>query len=300
MNFQKVGYGLICTLSMLSASTFGELGSLVEEVESKTQKKKEFLSDVFKQRMRTQLLARDALLLSLNFEHEKYQKELLEKSELFDKEIKKLLEKKEDVLSLSKSVPDYSKRVLRLEKTWKEFYQNIKILTKNVNDEKALKYITENNILLLTDIDFILRKYMEFNRSSDSLAKALQHKQIMLFSQIGMPRAYIQKIIKEKLLIKKEIKVIENRQNLNITIHALSRLLKAFREGDETLELEGTSDVKFLQKLTTVELLWNELLPFYTKEILTKEESLSMLKKSEEFIKAHTSLVILSNQTNDQ
>ena len=300
MNLKRVGYVLVCSVAMVSATTFGELGSLVEEVESEKQEKKQFLSDVFRQRMRTQLMARDTLLLSLNFENEKYKKELLENSKLFDKEMKKLLEKKEDTLLISKVVPDYQKRVSRLESTWKEFYKNIQIISKNVNDKKALTYISENNVLLLTDIDFILRKYMEFNRSSDVLAKALQYKQIMLFSQIGMPRAYIQKIIKEKLLIEKEIKVIENRQNLSITIHALSRLLKAFRDGDKTLELEGTSNVEFLEKLTKVDALWSLLEPLYQKEILTEKEFKLMLKKSDEFIKLHTDLVILSNQINDQ
>ena len=300
MKLKKVGFLFLCSVAIIWANAFGELGSLVEEVESQNQEKKEFLLDVFKQRMRTQVMARDALLVSMNFENEKYLKALTENSKVFDDEIKKLLEKKEDTLLISKVVPDYKKRVLRLEKTWKEFYKQIHILTKNNDDKKSLAYITENNVLLLTDIDFILRKYMEFHKSSDILAKALQHKQIMLFSQIGMPRAYIQKIIKEKLLIEKEIKIIENRQNLSITIHALGRLLKAFRHGDKTLDLDGTTDNNFLKKLRKVDLLWTELEPLYKKEILTKKEFHLMLEKSDKFVLFHTELVLLSNQTNDQ
>jgi len=300
MKLKKLGFFLLSFVTILWADAFGELGSLVEEVESQNQEKKEFLSDVFKQRMRTQVMARDALLVSMNFKNEKYLKKLIQNSKFFDDDMKKLLDKKEDILLISKVVPDYKKRILRLEETWKAFYKNIQLIGKNVHDKKALEYITQNNVLLLTDIDFILRKYMAFHKSSDALAKALQHKQIMLFSQIGMPRAYIQKIIKEKLLIEKEIKIIENRQNLTITINALGRLLKAFRYGDKTLELEGTTDINLLKKLTTVDDLWKTLEPLYRKEILSKEEFSLMLEKSDEFIVHHTELVVLSNQINDQ
>jgi len=300
MKFKRVVLLSLCSITFSFSDTLGDLGSLVEEVEIKKHEQKEFLKDVFKQRMRTQLMARDALLVATDFQKKKYLGELLENSKLFNDEIKSLFSKKEDISKIVKIVPDYPKRIERLTQTWDTFYKQIKVLSNDSNNEEALAFIISNNVLLLTDIDFILRKYIEFTKSSDTLAKAIQHKQLMLFSQVGMPRAYIQKIIKEKLLINYETKVIENRQNLDITINALDRLLKALREGDKTLGLDGTTEDKILEKLTFADSIWKSLKPLYQKELLSKEEFAMMLTKSEEFIVKYTEVITLSNEKIDQ
>ena len=288
------------SLTMAFSNTFEDLGKLVEEVESEKKEQKVFLLDIFKQRMRTQLMARDTLLLNLNFEGKRYAEELMKTGQIFDTEMKKILSKKEEMEAISLVVPDYKKRILRLKKTWEKFYQSIHLLLKSPKDETALTYIVENNVLLLTDIDFILRKYMAFHQSSNRLEKALQHKSIMRFSQMGVPRAYIQKIMKEKLLIYREIKTIENRQNLNITIHSLGRLLKAFRDGDKTLDLLGISETNFLKKLSEIDALWRRLEPLYRQEVFGQEELQLMLQLSDAFMVKHTELVQLSTQIDDQ
>ena len=290
---------LLLSSSLLFSNSFEELESLVDEVKVKEETHKKFLTDIFQKRMQVQLIARDALLISLGFEKEKYSKELLKNAQSFDRKIDSLLQKEDENKKISKLIPAYRKRIVRLSDTWKEFYQNIKKISKNSSDNQALEYIVQNNVLLLTDIDFILRKYNEVNKGTGSLAEAIKEKEHMLFLQIGLPRAYIQKIIKEKLLISKEIDVIENRENLDITIHSQDKLLEAFRNGDKTLGLQGTSDSKFLEKLTMVDTVWKELKPLYRKEVLSDKEFKLMLKKSDEFIQKHTLLVKLSNHSID-
>lgn len=290
-------------MSLLFSDVFGDLEDLVHEVEIKEEEQKEFLKDVFKERMRTQLIARNVLLISVNqkrnLNQTRYIEELLQNSQAFDMELRELLQKKESITNISISVPHYENRILRLSKTWKEFYRYVQQIVKNPSDREALNYITSNNILLLTDIDFILRKYIEFNKAEDSFTNKLNHRNLMLFLQIGIPRVYIQKIIKEKLLIEQEIKIIENRQNLNITINSLGRLLKAFRHGDNRLGLQGVGDSKFLKKLAIVDALWVILEPLFRKELLSKEEFELMLRQSDEFTLKHTELVKFSNQTID-
>ncbi len=289
---------LISTL--LLSSKFNDLDSLVNKANMEKAQKRKNLSDIFKQRMRTQLMARDTFFITIGYKKEFYIKELLNISNLFDKDIKKFTQNKKEIKNLSVKVPDYSKRVKRLINTWSKFYKNIKIITKNSKDRDAHKYIKENNVLLLTDIDFIIRKNIEFGESSDDFLKKLQHANFMLFTQIGIPRTYIYKIIKEKLLIQEEIDVIEYRQNLNITIYSLDRLLRAFVYGDNTLQLSGTRDKEFLTKLLPISKLWKELKPLYKKEVLSKDEFEIMIKKSDEFIEKHTKLVKFSNQIVDQ
>jgi hypothetical protein len=298
MKLKLVG-SILLSSSILFSNSFEELGNLVDEVEVKEEKQKEFLKDIFQKRMQVQLIARDVLLVSLDFEKEKYKEEILKNAKDFDRNIEELLQKKDRNENISKHVPSYQKRILRLAKTWNEFYQNIKNFTKNSSDTEALDYIVQNNVLLLTDIDFILRKYNEFNRRGDSLVEAIKERELMLFLQIGLPRAYIHKIIKEKLLIAKEIDVISNRENLDITINAQDKLLKAFRSGNKTLGLQGTNDLKFLEKLSVVDALWKELKPLYKKEVLSEKEFTSMLEISGKFVEKHTELVKFSNQSID-
>jgi hypothetical protein len=295
MKLKLVG-SILLSSSILFSNSFEELGNLVDEVEVKEEKQKEFLKDIFQKRMQVQLIARDVLLVSLDFEKERYMEELLKNAKDFDSNIEELLQKKDRNKNISKHVPSYQKRILRLAKTWNEFYQNIKNFTKNSSDTEALDYIVQNNVLLLTDIDFIIRKY---NRRGDSLVEAIKERELMLFLQIGLPRAYIHKIIKEKLLIAKEIDVISNRENLDITINAQDKLLKAFRSGNKTLGLQGTNDLKFLEKLSVVDALWKELKPLYKKEVLSEKEFTSMLEISGKFVEKHTELVKFSNQSID-
>jgi len=290
---------LLLSSSLLFSNSFEELESLVDEVKVKEEKHKKFLKDIFKKRMQIQLMARDALLISLDFEKEKYSKELLENAQGFDSKLDGLIQKEDKNKKILKFTATYQKRITRLSDTWKEFYQNIKKISKNSSDSQALEYIVQNNVLLLTDIDFILRKYNEFNKGEGSLAEAIKEKEHMLFLQIGLPRAYVQKIIKEKLLISKEIDVIENRENLDITIKLEDKLLKAFRMGNKTLGLQGTSDLKFLEKLSIIDKIWKELKPLFKKEILTEKEFYFMLEKSDIFVVKHTELVEFSNQNID-
>jgi hypothetical protein len=273
--------------SLLFSNSISDLSLMVEEVNQEEHQKKERLEELFEQRMLAQQMAKNSLLLSLDYKTAFYKKELLRLAKRFDKGIKNLKETE-------------SQRVKRLHKTWSSFYKNIKIIIETHHDTMALKYITENNVLLLTDIDFILRKKIKSSQSSDSFTRKLQHGNFMLFTQIDIPRSYIQKIIKEKLMIEKELNIIEYRGNLNITIFRLERLLKGFREGDKTLELKGSGEQKFLKKLSIIDALWEELKPLYQKEVLTKKEFEIMMKKSDEFMKKHLDVVKLSNQIIDQ
>lgn len=101
-------------------------------------------------------------------------------------------------------------------------------------------------------------------------------------------------------MIKKELNIIEYRGNLNITIFRLERLLKGFRDGDKTLELKGSGEQNFLQKLSIIDTLWRELKPLYQKEVLSTKEFEVMIKKSDEFMKKHLDVVKLSNRIIDQ
>ena len=291
---------ILLLLTSIYSSTLEELDSIVNEATQEKVQKKKNLSDIFKQRMRTQLMARDAFLITTGYKKEFYIKELLDISKKFDRDIKKFTQNKKAIKNLSKKVPDYSKRIKRLSNTWSKFYKTIKTITQNSKDIDANRYIEQNNVLLLTDIDFILRKNIEFSESGDNFIKELQHANFMLFTQIGVPRTYIYKILKEKLLIQEEIDIIEYRQNLHITINALDRLLRAFVNGDKTLQLSGTRDKEFLTRLLPISKLWRELKPLYNKEVLTQEEFDTMIKKSDEFIVKHTQLVKFSNQIVDQ
>ncbi len=273
--------------SFLFADSINDLSLMVEEVNQEERHKKERLEELFEQRMLAQQMAKNALLLSLDYKTEFYKKELLTLAKRFDKGIKNLKDTE-------------SQRVKRLHKTWDNFYKNINIIMENYHNTMALKYITENNVLLLTDIDFILRKKIKSSQSSDSFTRKLQHENFMLFTQIDIPRSYIQKIIKEKLMIKKELNIIEYRGNLNITIFRLERLLKGFRDGDKTLELKGSGEQNFLQKLSIIDTLWRELKPLYQKEVLSTKEFEVMIKKSDEFMKKHLDVVKLSNRIIDQ
>ncbi len=77
----------------------------------------------------------------------------------------------------------------------------------------------------------------------------------------GKQRMLTQKMTKEALLIVKGINANENRENLKASVALFEKTLIGLQKGDETLELEKTSEKKILQQLDEVTKLWNKFKP---------------------------------------
>jgi len=298
---KKITILLLLGVSSIYAknSLMSELTDIVNQVEEKKAEDKKVLNYAFKQRMRTQWIARDALLIAMGINSNFYQKEILQNADAFNENFNNLIGSKKDIQKAIKRDPKFAQKIEDVKSIWKSFYDSVKKIFKNPKDKKALKFIEENNIKLLNDIAYIFTNFIKSYQSTDELEASMAHIKSMLYTQVGKPRMYINKLVKERLLVQKGINKKENQDSLNRTIKDMDRLMKALKDGDKGLELNGTEDRKILDKLSISQKIWEEVKLLVQKDKLTDKELKTLIKKNEDFIKAQTEVVKLTRASND-
>ena len=275
------------------------LTNIVNEIEEKKAENKKVLNYAFKQRMRTQWISRDALLISMDFNCSFYQKEILTNADLFNENFNNLINSKEDIEKAKKRDPNFSKKIEEVKERWSIFYDSIKKISKDAKDKNALKVIEENNIGLLDGIAYIFTNFIKTYQSTDKLEASMAHIKSMLYTQVGKPRMYINKLVKERLLIEQNIHKKDNQKNFEQSIKDMDRLMKALHDGDKELELHGTEDRKILEKLFISQKIWEEVKVLTTKENLSKREWSTLIQKNDEFINSQTEVVKRTRESSD-
>lgn len=301
MLMKKITILLLVGLSSLCAKSdwMSGLTDIVDKVEEKKAENKKVLNYAFKQRMRTQLMSRDALLISMDFNCSFYQKEILLNADLFNENFNNLINSKKDIEKIKKRDPKFSKKIEEVTEIWLTFYDSVKKISKDSKDKDALKFIEKNNINLLKGIAHIFTSFIKSYQSTDKLEASMAHIKSMLYTQVGKPRLYINKLVKERLLIEQNINVKDNQNSFNQTIKDMDKIMKALKDGDKELELHGTEDTKILEKLSITQKIWEDVKALVTKEKLNKKEWSIIIVKNEELIKAQTEVVKLTRESND-
>ena len=301
MLIKKISVLIILGVSGIYAdnSLISGLKSIVDKAEAKKAEEKKVLNYVFKQRMRTQWIARDALLISIGYNIDFYQEEILKNANDFNENLNKLLESEKDIEKAIKDDKNFTQKIKDVHRKWIKFYDSVKKLSKNPKDREVLEFISKNNIILLEDISYIINHFIKSYHNSDKLEASMARIKSMLYTQIGKPRMYINKIVKDRLLIKENINKEEAQKDLDNTIKDMDKLMKALRDGDKDLELDGTEDRAILEKLSISQKIWDRVKSLVLKKKLTDKELSNMIKDNEEFIKAHGEVVKLIRASND-
>ena len=301
MLIKKITVLLLLGLSSLWAKNnlMSGLTDIVDKIEEQKAEDKKVLNYAFKQRMRTQWMSRDALLIAMDFNSSFYQKEIIVNADLFNENFNNLINSKEDIKKAGKRDPNFAKKIEEIKEIWVTFYDSVKKISKNAKDKKALKFIEKNNIKLLDDIAYIFTNFIKSYQSTNKLEASMAHIKSMLYTQVGKPRMYINKLVKERLLIEQNINAKENQKNFNQSVKEMDRLMKALKDGDKELELHGTEDRKILEKLSICQKIWEEVKAIAAKDSLTKKEWSKLIEKNEKFIEAQTEVVTLTRASND-
>ena len=275
------------------------LSDIVDFAENEKAEKHKVLNYLFKQRMRTQLIARDALLISIDFNSTHYQKEILESANAFNENFFKFIKSTEEINQAKKLYPDFAKKVNDLNQTWLKFYESVKKISKNSKDKKSMEYIENNNLRLLDDISYIFTSFMNSYQSTDKLEASMAHIKSVLFGQVGKPRLYMNEMVKDKLSIEENIHKEKSEEDIKDDILKMDKLMNALKNGDKELELSGTEDRAILEKLAISQKLWEEAKKLLIQKKLTKSERETLIAKNNLFLKAQTEVVKLIRLSND-
>lgn len=265
-----------------------QLGALTKSAFSETSKQMAVKVNLAgKQRMLTQKISKESLLISLKIEPEKNKKNLEETAKLFAQTLIGL-QVGDKSLGLTKTVnQDVLKQFEKITVLWLDFKPNIEGLYGESDSDELLQNIASKNLPLLAAMNKVVGLYEKTSGADlNDLATVINLS--------GKQRMLTQKMTKELLLIASAIDESKNKENLKKTIKLFDKTLKGLVSGDPVLGLSSTTDEKILKQLTEVQRRWDVFKPIIEKaetdmESLKKiaELNLPLLSEMNEVVKMY-------------
>jgi len=220
-----------------------------------------------KQRMLTQKMSKEAMLIKLGIDLDKNVKKLKSTSALFDKTLKGL-QKGDSSLGL---VPTKDKKIQaklkEVEKLWKPFYARIKNIysLKNISDD-TFKYIENNNLKLLKTMNEAVYMYAALGNKGGNKLKMAND-----INLAGKQRMLTQKIAKDLLFYQAGMEPKKSLKSLVASIKLFNKTLKGLYNGDKELHLVGTKLPKIRKQLDIVKDIWSQTEPLIYKAVKDKK-----------------------------
>ena len=220
-----------------------------------------------KQRMLTQKMSKESLLIFLKINPKENAKKLKQSYTLFDKTLKGLLYGDKDlnlVPSNDKKVEAKLKEVLEL---WKPFKQRVqKIASFKGLSNKTFDYIDKHNLPLLKTMNEAVTLYTKLGSKGGSKLKMAND-----INLAGKQRMLTQMISKDLLLYQANINPKRALKSLTNSIKLFDKTLKGLYEGDKELNLVGTKLPNIRAQLDKVKQNWQEVKPLILKAIKDKK-----------------------------
>jgi len=212
-----------------------------------------------KQRMLTQKMSKEIMLVALKIEADKNLTNLQKTAGLFNKTLKGL-RSGSDELGLP---PTSSKRILRqldkIDSIWATFYPVVQDVLKNKAVSKEnIAFLADNNIPLLKNMNKAVGLYEKDAKKGGLKAAPGLAATINL---AGKQRMLTQKMSKEFLFIAYGYDVDNNKLSLLETHTLFERTLKGLLDGDDVLGLPGTKSAAIRDQLGVVDGLWKNFKP---------------------------------------
>ncbi len=227
-----------------------------------------------KQRMLTQKMSKEALLIVMGVDAPKNRENLGKTAALFDKTLKGLLNGDSTLKLVKTENPDIVAQLNTVSGLWKEFHKSVKSVLGEDVSEPVLAKIASQNLPLLKNMN---KAVGMFEKESGSKLEAGLAVTINL---AGKQRMLTQKMTKEMLLVAKGINADKNKANLKATVALFEKTLSGLLDGDKKLGLPGTKDAAIRDQLAKVGKLWNDYKPVLDNAVAGKEISKADLEKA--------------------
>ncbi len=229
-----------------------------------------------KQRMLTQKMSKEALLIRSKIDTEENIKKLKQSSSLFDKTLKGLMNGDSSLNLVAINDPKIKEQLLRVQKLWNPFYQHIKEIIDAKADDKSYNYIESHNLELLKEMNKAVSLYSSQDKSNGSFKLAND------INLAGKQRMLTQKMAKDLLFINNNIKKEEYLQDFQKSRELFTKTLDGLFNGSSELNLKGTKLPMITKKLQIVKKLWQEEQPLLDAALKGKKlkEAIEALDKT--------------------
>lgn len=222
-----------------------------------------------RQRMLTQKMSKEMLLIYLNIEVKKNRSNLGKTALMFAKTLKGLVKGDKSLNLSSTQDKDILKQMDVVSALWLSFSKNVLPAISGAKvDLTFIRKIAKENIPLLVEMNKAVGLYEKAGGSDlNDLAAVVNLS--------GRQRMLTQKMTKEFLLVVAKVDEQANKENLEKTIALFDRTLKVLRDGDTSQGITKTEEPIVLKQLKVIDKLWKE----YKVVLLAMSLSEESLKK---------------------
>jgi len=212
-----------------------------------------------KQRMLTQKMTKEIMLVALGMDVEQNLKNLKATSALFDKTLKGLRDG-DAGLRLPPTVSNRIRKQLdKIEGIWVDFHAVVKtILEAGSVNKDQIQVVATNNLPLLKQMNKCVKLY---EKDASKAGLKADPGLAVTINLSGKQRMLTQKMSKEFLLVAYGHELEDNKLNLLETYSLFERTLKGLMDGDPTLDLPGTKNPAIRKQLSVVDGLWTSFKP---------------------------------------
>ena len=200
------------------------------------------------QRMLTQKMSKEAMLITKGINVEENIKNLKNSEALFDKTLKGLRNGDSDLNLPKTEDKEIIKQIDKVSKMWENFKINIDKVVSGQSTKATLEAIDRDNITLLDNMNIIVDMY------ADKSSSKLDPQIARTINLAGKERMLTQKMTKELL-------VIANNLNSKSNIESLKNRGELFKETLSNLMLNNSKamkDTQIASRLLKVKELWGE------------------------------------------
>ena len=212
-----------------------------------------------KQRMLTQKMSKEIVLIALGHETARNVENLKATAELFDKTLLGLRNGDDELNLVPTSNPRILRQLGKVEAIWAEFNPVVQtIIAQGSATSEQVALVAEKNLPLLKQMNKCVKLY---EKDASNAGLSSDPGLAVTINLSGKQRMLTQKMSKEFFLIAYGHGVQDNKLNLQETYTLFDRTLKGLLDGDPSLDLPGTPEPGIREQLVKVQNLWNEFQP---------------------------------------
>ncbi len=247
-----------------------------------------------KQRMLTQKMTKEALLIRSKIDTQENIQKLKASSSLFDKTLKGLMKGDKSLNLVPIDDAKVQAQLQTVQKLWKPFYKHIQEVINKSADDKSYAYLESNNLKLLKEMNKAVSLYSSQDKSNGSFALAND------INLAGKQRMLTQKMAKDLLFINNNFKKEEYLKDFQHSRKLFTKTLEGLYNGNKELHLKGTKLPMIVSKLNSVKDLWQKEQPLLDAALKGKKvkEAIAALDKT--LVKMNEAVISYTNSLNRQ
>ena len=198
-----------------------------------------------KQRMLSQMIAKDIFLIQADINRAQNLKKLKFDRDLFDKTLNGLINGDKELKLKPIKKKEIQKQLKIVKKIWDNFDTNIKQVLSGVINQQLLSKVQKQNLTLLFEMNKAVQLYVV--QSKESISKRAQAVNLS-----GKMRMLTQKMAKSLLLVSSNIDTKNSTKELISSKKMFAKILNGLQHGDKSLKLDSAKLPKIKRQLKKI------------------------------------------------